>query len=70
MHLAGWMRTKHVLLEPSFEVAGLVELLGETSIADAEAVAQAALNVAIGRGDTPVILTRQDVLHAIQLVLG
>ncbi len=70
MHLAGWMRTKRVLLEPSFEVAGLVELLGQTSIADVEAVAQAALNVAIGRGDTPVILTRQDVLHAIELVLG
>lgn len=69
-HLTGWMRARNVRLEPSFDVAGLVELLGETSIADVEAVAQAALNVAIGRGDTPVILTRQDVLHAIELVLG
>lgn len=70
MHLAGWLRSRNVLLEPSLEVAGLVDLLGETSIADGEAVAQAALNVAIGRGHTPVILTRGDVLHAVELVLG
>lgn len=69
-HLASWMRARNVALEPSYELAGLVELLGETSIADAEAVVQAALNIAIGRGDTPVVLTRHDALHAIQLVLG
>ncbi|WP_137895110.1 hypothetical protein [Ramlibacter sp. 2FC] len=45
-------------------------MLGEVSVADAEAVIQAAVNLAIGRGHTPVIVTRQDVLLATELVMG
>lgn len=45
-------------------------MLGEVSVADTEAVIQAAVNLAIGRGSTPVMVMRQDVLLAIELVMG
>lgn len=69
-HLAAWLRSRSVSLESSFDVGGLVDMLGEASVADAEAVIQSAVNLAIGRGSTPVLVTRQDVLHAIQFVIG
>jgi transitional endoplasmic reticulum ATPase len=69
-HMAAWFTRRKVGLEPSLFVQSLVEMLGEVSVANAEAVAQAAVNLAISRGATPVLVTRQDVLHAIQLVVG
>lgn len=68
-HLATWLRTRSIQLEPTFSQSGLAELVGEASIADAEAIAQAAVNLAIGRG-APVAVTRRDVLDAVQIVLG
>lgn len=69
-HLAAWLRTRNVRPAASLEAAGLADMLGAVSVADAEAVIQAAVNLAIGRGHTPVIVTRQDVLLAIELVMG
>lgn len=69
-HLAAWLRIRNVHLAASLGAAGLVGMLGEVSVADAEAVIQAAVNRAIGRGHTPVMVTRQDVLLAIELVMG
>jgi transitional endoplasmic reticulum ATPase len=68
-HLTTWLKTRSIQLEPTFTQSGLAELVGEASIADAEAVTQAAVNLAIGRG-APVVVTRRDVLDAIQIVLG
>jgi hypothetical protein len=40
------------------------------SVADAEAVLQAAVNLAVGRRSSAVVVTRDDVTHAIRLVMG
>lgn len=69
-HVGGWLGARQIRLEPSFDVEGLTELLGAVSIANAEAVVQAAVNLSIGRGAAPVVLTRRDFLDAIELVLG
>jgi transitional endoplasmic reticulum ATPase len=68
-HLSTWLKTRKIQLEPSFTHHGLADMVGEASIADAEAVAQTAVNLAIGRG-APVVVTRRDVLDSIQIVLG
>lgn len=69
-HVTAWLRSRQIRLEPSFQPLGLVEMLGEVSIANAEAVIQAAVNLAIARGTQPVVVTRHDVLNAIDLVMG
>lgn len=69
-HVESWLHTRNVALEATFDVPGLVELIGDCSIADAEAVMQAAVNLALGRGSVPVQLTRLDVVHAAELVIG
>lgn len=69
-HVGMWLHTKKVALEATFEVTGLVELIGDCSIADAEAVMQTAVNLALGRGTSPVLLTRLDVVHAVEMVIG
>lgn len=67
-HLTAWVAARRIAFESGFEVGGLVEMMGEVSIANAEAVAQAAVNLAIGRG-TPVVVSRRDVRDAMLLVL-
>jgi transitional endoplasmic reticulum ATPase len=69
-HLTEWLHVRNVVLEPGLVVAALVEMMGEVSVANAEGVAQAAVNLAISRGTRPVLITRQDVAHAIELVIG
>ncbi len=68
-HLSTWLRTRKIQLEPTFNHNALAEMVGEASIADAEAVAQTAVNLAIGRA-APVVVTRRHVLNAIQIVMG
>jgi transitional endoplasmic reticulum ATPase len=69
-HLGKWLEQRQICLEPSSEVDGLIELLGAVSIANAEAVVQAAVNLSIGRSAVPLVLTRRHVRDAIELVLG
>lgn len=69
-HVESWLHTRNGALEATFDVPGLVELIGDCSIADAEAVMQTAVNLALGRGSVPVQLTRLDVVHAAELVIG
>jgi transitional endoplasmic reticulum ATPase len=69
-HVESWLQTRKVALEATFEVAALVELIGDCSIADVEAVLQTAVNLALGRGSVPVQLTGLDVVHAVELVIG
>lgn len=69
-HVMAWLHARLIQLEPSFQALEMIEMLGEVSIANAEAVIQAAVNLAIARGARPVIISRQDVWHAIDLVMG
>lgn len=69
-HVESWLHTRKVVLEATFDVRGLVELIGDCSIADVEAVMQTAVNLALGRGSVPVQLSRLDVVHAAELVIG
>lgn len=68
-HLATWLQARRVCLEPGFHQPEFIAMVGHTSIASAEAVAQAALNLAIGQGGTAVQVRRADVEEAIRLVL-
>jgi len=69
-HVSDWMKTRGIRLEPNFETDGLMELLGEASIANAEAVMQAAVNLGIGRNTTSGLIRQGDILHALELVRG
>ncbi len=70
VHLARWLEARKVQLAPGATPAMLAERLGATSIANAEAVAQSAVNRAIVRREVPVVLTETDIEHATRLVTG
>ncbi len=70
VHLARWLEARKVQLAPGATPAMLAERLGATSIANAEAVAQSAVNRAIARREVPVVLTEADIEHATRLVTG
>ena len=69
-HVIVWLHTRLIQLEPGLQALEIIEMIGEVSIANAEALIQAAVNLAIARGPKPVIVTRQDVWNAIDLVMG
>ena len=69
-HVMLWLHTRLIQLEPGLQALEIIEMIGEVSIANAEALIQAAVNLAIARGPKPVIVTRQDVWNAIDLVMG
>jgi transitional endoplasmic reticulum ATPase len=69
-HVMVWLHTRLIQLEPGLQALEIIEMIGEVSIANAEALIQAAVNLAIARGPKPVIVTRQDVWNAIDLVMG
>lgn len=69
-HVMDWLHARLIQLEPSLQPVEIIEMFGEVSIANAEAVIQAAVNLAIARGVRPVIVTRQDIWNAIDLVMG
>jgi len=69
-HVRAWMQTRGIRLEPNFKTDGLMELLGEASIANAEAVMQAAVNLGIGRNTPSGLIRQSDILHALELVRG
>lgn len=69
-HLQRWLSARSVQLEEGFNAIHFARLIGQVSIANGEAVAQAALNRAVARRVTPVIVSKGDVEQAIRLVLG
>lgn len=69
-HVIAWLRARLIQLEPGLQALEMIEMFGEVSIANAEAVIQATVNIAIARGARPVIISRQDVWHAIDLIMG
>ena len=69
-HLRGWLEHRKVQLDAGFTAQDLADLIGDESIANAEAVAQAALNRAVSRRTQPVVVGRADVEQAVRMVLG
>jgi len=65
-----WLAGRKVRLEPGVAAADALALIGESSIASAEAMLQAALNRAISRRQTPVVVSRADLEAAVRLVQG
>jgi transitional endoplasmic reticulum ATPase len=68
--LVKWLAQRHVQLEHGFTAARFAELVSGQSIANAEAIAQAALNRAVSRRTLPVVVTAVDADEAVRTVLG
>lgn len=68
-HIVIWLQSRNVQLEAGLDGMSVGQLVGNSSIADAEAVVQAALNRAVARRQSPVIVSREDVELAVRLVL-
>lgn len=68
-YLDGWFTTRKVTLESGLTSAVIADMVGSESIANAEALVQAALNRAISRRSAPVVVTRADVEQAIRTIL-
>lgn len=69
-HVVRWLEKRKVQLEEGFSASKLATLVEGRSIADAEAIAQSALNRAISRRAGSVIVTEADARQAVQTVLG
>ena len=70
LHLQRWLAARSVRLDEGFDAAELAQMIGTVSIANGEAVAQAALNRAVARRETPVVVRKADAEQAARLVLG
>ncbi len=68
-YLEGWFSSRKVQLEAGLTGRTVAEMLGSESIANAEALVQAALNRAISRRSAPVVVGKADVEQAIRMVL-
>jgi transitional endoplasmic reticulum ATPase len=68
-YLEGWFTSRKVALESGLTAAGVADMMGSESIANAEALVQAALNRAISRRSEPVVVTRADVEQAMRMIL-
>lgn len=68
-YLEAWFTARKVKLDDGLTIAIVGRMLDGESIANAEAVAQAALNRAISRRKTPVVVTQADFDQAVQMVL-
>ena len=69
LYLETWFASRKVRLEGGLTVAAVAQTLRGESIANAEAVAQVALNKAISRRSTPVVVTSADIEQAVLTVL-
>lgn len=68
-YLVNWFASRNVLMDADITGGMVAEMLPGESIANAEAVAQAALNRAISRRSSTVIVTKADVEQALRMVL-
>ncbi|TWO71459.1 ATP-binding protein [Caenimonas sedimenti] len=69
-HLVAWFAKRSVQLEPGIGSGEVAAMLVDQSIANAEAVAQHALNRAIARREEKVIVRRDDITSALDSVIG
>jgi transitional endoplasmic reticulum ATPase len=69
IYLEAWFASRKVHLAGGLSIAAVAHTLKGQSIANAEAVAQAALNRAISRRGAPVVVTSADIEQAVHTVL-
>lgn len=69
-YIGVWLGEKGIVLEAGLTPAGVADIVGDSSIASAEAVLQSSLNRAIARRLTPIIVHAADVERAVELVHG
>lgn len=69
-YVEGWIAARKVKLSAELDVHSVADSLGQQSIANVEAVLQAALNRAISRREMPVAVSREDLTIALQSVVG
>lgn len=70
VYLRGWLEQKKVALDDSVDVDQIAEAVGGSSFANAEAILQAAVNRAVARRQTPVMVRLEDIRRASDLVNG
>lgn len=70
LYLRRWLDRKGVALEPGLAVEQISSLIGESSIANAEAILQAAVNRAVARRETPMRVRLHDIERAVDSVHG
>lgn len=68
--VAGWFQSRDVALSSDLMPDQVAAVIGDESIANAEAVLQAAVNRAVSRREEPMVVTAADVEHAKRLVLS
>lgn len=69
-YMRRWLEKKKIVLDAPNEFGQVAELVGGASIADAEAILQAAVNRAVARRTSPVVVRLDDFRRATSLVLG
>lgn len=69
-YLRRWLDRKGVALAQGLDVEQIAALIGESSIANAEAVLQAAVNRAVARRETPMRVQLKDVERALDSLHG
>lgn len=67
-YLEGWFSSRKVSLESGLTAAVVADMIGNESIANAEALVQAALNRAISRRLAPVVVGKADIEQAIRMI--
>lgn len=71
VHLTTWMERRKITFDQDFSVEAVTDLMGDQSIANAEAILQHAVNRAISHTDGDlIVVNRSDVKVAIRTVLG
>jgi transitional endoplasmic reticulum ATPase len=69
-YMRGWLERKGVALDEGLGIEQITETVGESSIANAEAILQAAVNRAVSRRQTPARVRLEDVRRAVDVVNG
>ena len=69
-HVEQWLATRKVQLARGLQVTAIAQTLQQQSIANTEGVLQAALNRAIGRRESSVVVTEKDIDLAKQSIIG
>jgi transitional endoplasmic reticulum ATPase len=69
-HLQQWLAKRKVQLEATLTAEAVAQMVGDQSIANAEAVVQAALNRAVARREVPVVVSETDMRQALRMVLN
>ena len=70
LYLRRWLQRKGVALDEGLGLEQITAAMGESSIANAEAVLQAAINRAVARRETPLRVRLQDIERALASLHG